>query len=157
MSPSPPIPPEVIEQKIRSLGKEVDDAEEYLDRLRQELEWYVRGRRLFGDSVQNPATDPLPGIAEERETSDDTEIVGGEENGKPTLRDAILDVLGQEPRKTWQMEAVIEELRRHDWLPGGKNAEHHTRSKLAEMHRKGLARRMDRGRYRLPPGPKGEP
>ena len=32
-----------------------------------------------------------------------------------------------------------------------------TRSMLAQMHRKGQARRMDRGYYRLPPQPKGSP
>ncbi len=153
MSVQPPIPTEVIVQTIRSLQKEVSETEDHLRRLREELEWYERGQQLFGNSVE-PAVERLPGIEEEREPGND---MATREGGKPMLRDAILHVLAQEPRKTWKTEVVIEELRTRGWLPGGKNAEHHTRSKLAEMHRKGQARRVDRGRYRLPPEPKDAP
>ncbi len=144
MSPTPPIPPDVIDQKIAALRGEVAAAAAELERKRAELEWWETGRRLFSETT---------------DTEDDAgaEDDANDKGTKPTLRAAILAILGQKPRKTWKTEAVIAELRRRDWLPNGENAEHHTRSMLAQMHRKGQARRMDRGYYRLPPQPKESP
>jgi hypothetical protein len=146
-----PISPNVISQKIVELRARVSSTEDELNRLRTELEWWETGQRLFGEEdgemAENGATPP-----------ESAPSAKAPANGKkPTLREAIFFVLGQEPRKTWKAEAVIKELRRRDWIPSGENAEHHTRSMLAQMHRKGQARRMSRGAYRLPPDSKDSP
>jgi hypothetical protein len=147
MSSTPPIPAEVIAEKIDALRAKVAATTDELERLRTELDWWETGQRLFGAAETDSAS--------ARETAQPA--ASDAADGKPTLRAAILAVLGQEPRKTWKTEAVIAELRRRGWLPKGEYAEHHTRSMLAQMHRKGQARRVDRGQYRLPPEPKGEP
>lgn len=132
-------------KRIGELRADIDATEKRLAMLRDELAWYEAGRRLFGDTPPDPDVEPsLPGMASGSTSSN--------ENGKkPTLRQAILAVMREEPNKTWKTETVISELRHRGWLPGGPNGEHLTRSMLAQMHRKGQARRIDRGRYRLPP------
>ncbi len=139
-----PISPSVINDKIATLRNRLSAVEDELDRLRAELEWWETGQRLFGDG-----TPPAEAGSDAPET---TAAFAGSLNGeKPTLRNAIREVLGQEPRKTWKSEAVIDELQRRGWIPSGDNAAHYVRSMLAQMHRKGQARRMGRGMYRLPP------
>jgi hypothetical protein len=148
MSSDPPISAIVIAEKIAALRAEVAAAADDLARKRAELEWWETGERLFGETANTDVADDEGG----------EKTMSAPSNGtKPSLRVAILTVLGQEPRKTWKTDAVIEELRRRDWLPNGEYAEHHTRSMLAQMHRKGQARRVERGSYRLPPQPKGDP
>lgn len=150
MSPVPPIPPAVIAKRIGELRAEVGASEAHLTMLRAELAWYEDAKRLFGDARPDPAVEPsLPGLASEPATASTN-------GSKPTLRQAILIVMGEDSRKTWKVEAVISGLRHHGWLPGGDNGEHRTRSVLAQMHRKGEVKRIDRGRYRLPPAPKDD-
>lgn len=149
MNSAPPIPPAVIAKRIGELRTEVDAAETRMAALRAELAWYEDAKRLFGDAPRDPEVErPLPGLGNEE---------AARANGaKPTLREAILTVMRERPNKTWPVESVIAELRQRDWLPTGTHAEHRTRSTLAQMHRKGQAKRMDRGRYRLPPEPKDD-
>jgi hypothetical protein len=148
-SSDPPIAPDVMARRIGDLRAEVAATETRLSKLQAELAWYQDGEKLFGDAPPDPDVVPaLPGLAGEppaRKTNGD----------KPTLRLAILTVMREHPTKTWKTESVIAELTRRDWLPNGANAEHHARSMLAQMHRKGQAKRIERGRYRLPPEPKG--
>lgn len=151
MHTDPPITAAQIAANISQLQKQVSTTEDALSRLRTELEWYETGRQLFANEQPEPSAE-LP-LEEPPEVSD-----GASSNGsRPPLRNRILAVLGQEPRKTWKTDAVIAEMRRRDWLPGGNYAEHHVRSMLAQMHRKGQARRMGRGMYRLPPDRKDGP
>lgn len=149
MSFQPPIPLDVIKRRIGELRVEAEAAEDHLANVRAELAWYEDAQRLFGDASPNPDVEPsLPGLGDSP---------GASPNGsKPTLRQAILTVMREQPNKTWKVEAVIGELRRRDWLPAGAHGEHHTRSMMAQMHRKGQAKRIDRGRYRLPPTPKDD-
>jgi hypothetical protein len=140
-----PISAKVISENINRLRKEASAKEDELNSLRAELEWWETGQQLFGEAPEEP-TDRLP-----LETSEETTATNG---AKPSLRTRILLILSQEPRKTWKTEDVIAEMGKRDWLPGGEYAEHHVRSMLGQMHRKGQARRMGRGMYRLPPKPK---
>ena len=139
-----PISAAVIADNISRLRKHVSTTEDELNSLRTELEWWETGQQLFGDVPAEPSGElPLETAVEH------TTAANGAK--PPPLRNRILMVLAQEPRKTWKTDAVIAELREHDWLPAGEYAEHHVRSMLAQMHRKGQARRMARGTYRLPP------
>ena len=148
MSSDLPISARAIAERITELRKAVSTAEDQLNRLREELEWWEKGQRLF--VLEPEPQEPLP----LNEDADEESAPTSSNGTKPTLRGAILAVLGQEPRKTWKTEAIIAELQRRDWMPGGEYADHHVRSMVAQMHRKGQARRMGRGMYRLPPDPK---
>jgi len=141
-----PISPAVIDEKVAELRGRVSASEDELNRLRTELEWWETGQRLFGDDeggVTENGAAPAPAPSR-----------GASSGRRPSLRQAILLILEEGPRKTWKTDQVIAELRRREWFPSGENAEHHVRSMLAHMHRKGQARRMARGAYRLPPEPK---
>lgn len=132
----------------------VEAAEHQLESKRAELVWYEDGLRLFGDGERDPEVEPpLPGFAGDSANEGRN---GSERASKPSLRNAILAIMREQPTKSRKVESVIAELRRRDWLPGGENGEHHTRSMMAQMHRKGQLRRVDRGRYRLPPEPKDD-
>lgn len=148
MSSDAPFSAGEIAEHITEMRKAVSDAEDRLNRLRTELEWWETGQQLFGDSAPTKPAEQLPLPA------DDPPPTNG---AMPSLRKRIQIVLGMEPRKSWKTDAVIDELRRREWLPGGDYAEHHVRSMLGQMHRKGQARRMARGLYRLPPEPKEAP
>jgi hypothetical protein len=134
-----------IEARIGELRGAVDAEEQKLAMLRDELTWYEEAKRLFGNAPRDPAVEPaLPGLA----SQPGGPIANGD---KPTLRQAILTIMREQPNKTWAVESVISELRRRTWLPSGANGEHRTRSVLAQMHRKEQVKRIQRGRYRLPP------
>jgi hypothetical protein len=146
MNSDAPISAQVIADNITRLRKEVSTKEDELNSLQAELEWWETGQELFGE-VPEEQTDQL--LLENPEENVSTK--GG---AKPPLRDRILAVLALEPRKTWKTEALIAEMEERNWMPSGGNAEHQVRSMLSQMHRKGQARRMSRGMYRLPPARK---
>ena len=146
MSSDAPMSAGEIADHITKMKRAVSEAEDRLNRLQMELEWWETGQKLFGDAPTNVVAEELPL---------DTDAVESSNGTMPSLRDRIATVLGQEPRKTWKTEKVIEELKRRDWLPGGEYGEHHVRSMLAKMHRRGEARRQGRGMYRLPPEKQG--
>jgi hypothetical protein len=118
-------------------------------RLLDELEWWESGKRFFGfdgdqegePEAQEKAPEPVSGQQQ-------SFISNG---SKPTLREAIMRVIGEQPKKTWQTEEVLTALRKRGWISDAKNADQHARSKMGEMHRKGDLRRIRRGHYRLPP------
>lgn len=134
-SSPPPIAPDVIAKKVAELRDAVRATETELQRQRAELEWYEAGQRLF--------VDPLA-----PETLNRVDTVRASNGSKPTLREAILTILGESPGQSWKVEDVIAELGRREWLPSGEHAEHHVRSMLAQMYRKGQALRVGRGIYR---------
>jgi hypothetical protein len=142
MNSDAPISAQVIADNITRLRKEVSTKEDELNSLHAELEWWETGQELFGE-VPEEQTDQLPLEKPEENVSTN--------GAKPPLRDRILAVLALEPRKTWKTEALIAEMEERGWMPSGGNAEHQVRSMLSQMHRKGQARRMSRGMYRLPP------
>lgn len=145
MHTDPPITAAQLVANINQLQKQVNETEDVLSRLREELEWYETGLQLFADEDSGVSAElPLVGLSEDSE-------IESSNGSKPPLRNRIITVLGQEPRKTWKTDALIAELRQRDWLPNGEHAEHHVRSMVAQMARKGQARKMARGAYRLPP------
>lgn len=133
MTSSGPLSPALIDERVNELRGRVEAKRAELGDLEAELQWWESGRRFFDPSDNGDA----PTVT----TPSDT---------KPTLRKAILLVMEEKPSHTWQAETIMASLRGRDWLPGGKNGEHRTRSMLAEMARDdGPLKRMGRGRYRL--------
>jgi hypothetical protein len=133
------ISPRDIKQRIQELRGEVAQKRSELDLLAEELEWWEHGRRFFGESERPDRfkrTGQAAPVAEE----------------KPTLRVAILRLMGERPQLVWPTKRILSELRVREWLPSGKNAEHTTRSMLAKMANRDELVRVGRGDYRLPPG-----
>jgi hypothetical protein len=129
------IPAEIAARRVQELRAEIERKRHELDQLSEELDWWFAGRKFFDGQESNG------GKAGAGET----------EEGKPTLRRAILRVMNERPTSTWAAERVIDELGHRRWLPNGKNAEHTVRSMLANMKNQGQLKRVARGRYRLAP------
>lgn len=138
MSSSSGITPQAFKKQLLAARRRVEQLSTDLEQAVAELKWLEEGRRFVGSDVSE--RDDSPTQSEKRLA-----------NGKPPLRDAILRIMRERPTSTWPARKVIDELAKRNWLPDGKNAEHITRSRLADMQKKGQLRRVDRGRYRLPP------
>ncbi len=160
MTAKVPLPPDLITAKVDELQDRIDAAEQELERLRVELEWWETGRRLFGEEAEAEeesaqVAEPSPAKPSEEGKGEDgtpaaEDSVDRSTNARPTLREALLTILQEQPNKTWPNDDMLAEMERRGWMPSGKNAQQHVRSMLAEMHRKGQARRVGHGRYRAP-------
>lgn len=135
-------------ERVREVRKVVDALEDQLDHAKAELEWLEAGRKLLGFDEQR-AEQPA-------ELELEIEDAASANGTVPSLRNRVLIVLGQEPRKRWKTKEIVDEMRRREWLPKGEYGEHHVRSMVARMGRKGEIRKVAHGVYRLPPEPKGE-
>jgi hypothetical protein len=135
MTSDMPLSEETIASNMQVLRSRISALESELARAREELSWWQTGLRLFGEPA--PAEPPMQASFNESANG-----------SKPPLRKAILTLL-EENQQSWTTDAVIKELRERAWMPNGQNAQHHVRSMLAQMHRKGEASRVGRGRYRL--------
>jgi hypothetical protein len=128
----------MIDAKIDEVRDQVNQHRAALDQSLAELEWLETGRQFVGSDGGNAT-----GTRSKETTSS--------QNGRPTLREAILRVMGEKPSRTWPASAVIRDLKKRNWLPSGEFGEHHTRSMLARMYRSNELKRPKRGHYRLPP------
>jgi SOS response regulatory protein OraA/RecX len=145
------ITPERVSTRIKDLRKQVEEKKQELESVTDELTWWESGLRFFGfdeDEAQEP---------EEKDEGTNSPEQGefpirSNGNAPPeTLREGIFRIMRQKPRKTWQSQEVLDGLRANGWLSDAKTADHHARSKIAEMSRKGELRRIKRGHFRLPP------
>ncbi len=139
------ITPERVSTRIKALRGQVDAKREELESLNDELAWWESGLRFFGfeDDEDESATPDRTAEAQQELTTD---------NGTPpTLREGIIWIMRQKPRKTWLSQEVLDGLQAKGWISDAKTADHHARSKISEMSRKGELRRLKRGHYRLPP------
>jgi hypothetical protein len=124
----PPLTQAALEERLQAVEEKMNAAHDAYKRLEREYGWLRQGLEIYG---------------------------GGEEatpREKPTLRDAIITVMETNPADYWTTEAVIAALGERNWLPTGKNAEHTTRGRLAEMTQKDQLVRIGRGVYALPNG-----
>ncbi|GEM_PF-2623994 len=139
------ITPERVSTRIKDLRAKVEAKEEELDSLKDELTWWESGRRFFGFSEDEP-DEARSGANEAQE-----ELSISANGSTPTLREGVIRIMRQKPRKTWLSQEVLDGLRANGWISDAKTADHHARSKISEMFRKGELRRVKRGHYRLPP------
>ena len=139
------ITPERVSTRIKALRTQVEAKREELESLNDELSWWESGLRFFGFDEEEPDE------AGERESTSQEEFAIGNNGSTPTLREAIVRIMRQKPRKTWQSQEVLSGLRENGWISSAKTADQHARSKMGEMSRKGELRRLKRGHFRLPP------
>jgi DNA-binding XRE family transcriptional regulator len=106
--------------QIADLSEKLDAARQTVIQLESKLEWWERGRDLYGVPASNGS-----GHATER---------FGE---KPTLAQAIIHVFkaAQEGKTEWMVAQIIVELRDRGWMPTGKSAEQQVRTKLSQLSR----------------------
>ena len=158
--------PSDYEDRISELEQTIAELEERLVRSRRQLEWWQQGRELFADSEAGatPEADTEPSDetaspinrADFVPTVDEIRATGA----KPKLRHAVLRVFLDFPTRNGHEPSVaagiiIDELTRHGWMPGGKNADNIVRHMLRELAKKGQLRRPSYGRYALAPSVRG--
>lgn len=140
------ITPERVRTRITDLRAKVEAKEEELDSLKDELSWWESGRRFFGFTEDEADEAENSGAGEAQE-----ELEISANGSTPTLREGIIRIMRQKPRKTWLSQEVLDGLRANGWISDAKTADHHARSKISEMFRNGELRKVKRGHYRLPP------
>jgi hypothetical protein len=77
--------------------------------------------------------------------------------GTPTLKRAILIVLGEHPRRQWHRDELYSEVVRRGWGPGGKNPRNTFTARLRdlELEKPPKVRRIGQDGFRIAEG--GEP
>lgn len=99
------------ESQIADLTRQLDAAKETVTELEAQLDWWRKGRDLYGASGSQSAEQ------------------------KPTLADAILRVMDEGDQTEWPTAAIIEGLKSRGWMPNGTSAVHAVRTRLAKLAR----------------------
>lgn len=102
--------------QIADLTRQLEAAREKMAELEARLDWWQRGRDLYGSPDSNGSSS----------------VVGA---GKPTLAKAILRVMNEGDQTEWAAGAIMESLRSRGWMPNGTSAEHAVRTKVAKLAR----------------------
>jgi exonuclease VII small subunit len=133
------------DEKIADLERQLEAARQSTLALEGQLEWWKRGRELYGHAATNGnATELVP---EEHVFQTGT---------KPTLAQGIVRVMksAQPGKETWTTTQVMAELRDRGWMPNGSSAEQVVRARLARMAREdGGLKRVEHGIYALSDSP----
>jgi hypothetical protein len=116
--------------EIADLTQQLEKARERVKTLEGELDWWERGRDMFGHSASNGSAPSEP---------------------KPTLAQAIVRLMIEGDRTEWPTSAIMEALESRGWMPNGATAEHAVRSKLAKLARgeNAALERVHHGTYAL--------
>lgn len=127
--------------RVRTLEARLVREEQACRKTEAELDWVRTGVELFvaGDAPTETAP-PLTG--------------GVSTNGnKPSLREAILRVMGEKPGKPWKAPELMGVLEQRGWMPNSpEHAEHIVRSRLSTLTKAGELRKVGYGLYKLPKG-----
>jgi hypothetical protein len=127
-------------EQIADLSRKLDAARQAVVQLESEVEWWERGRDLYGPPASNGS---------------------GKTIERPTLARAIIQVFetAQEGKTEWMVSQIISELRDRGWMPTGKSAEQQVRTKLSQLSRGPDAQlsRVVQGVYRLATPNGGDP
>lgn len=99
------------EAQIADLSRQLETAREHVAELETQLDWWRKGRDLYGASNSK----------------------GAEQ--KPTLAKAILRVMDEGDQTEWPTAAIIEALESRGWMPNGTSAVHAVRARLAKLAR----------------------
>jgi hypothetical protein len=118
---------------IRDLEDEETTLAARLAQVREQLDWWRKGRALYARDTDGAAPDAHP---EARATEADPPAAAPA--AKPSLRQAILRVMLDKPpedgrERHWRSKEVIEEVERRGWLPGGTNPHNLVRRMLRAM------------------------
>lgn len=74
----------------------------------------------------------------------DNPAVGVPAIGTPSLKNAIVGILDEDPQQVWDREALLMELKRRGWGPGGSNPRNTYTSRLRDLEKEGRIRRLGR-------------
>jgi hypothetical protein len=131
--------------RIAELTARLLDARHKVTELEAELEWWQRGRALYGHDLPH---DGAGGKVTELVPSREVLLQPGT---KPTLAQAIVRIMQDGEQNQWSPPQIMDELRSHGWMPNGSSAEHMVRTKLAQMARdpNGPVKRVRHGVYAL--------
>lgn len=108
-----------------------------------EISWLLQGLRLL-DVDMDAYEESTPAIAE---LFPDLQVVGG----KPTLRQAIVAVMRENPSTQWRVTDLTEELVHRGWLPGSSEAGKRVSDMAGLMVGDDQLTRLARGVYGLAP------
>ncbi|HLY51293.1 MAG TPA: hypothetical protein VKR21_19025 [Solirubrobacteraceae bacterium] len=69
--------------------------------------------------------------------------------GTPTLKQAILYVMREQPDRRWRVPDVMEALAKHDWLPSARSSRQMVRNRLLDLAVDSLVLKKEDGLYVL--------
>jgi hypothetical protein len=133
------------DERIADLTTRLNGARQRVNELESELEWWQRGRALYGHDLP---PDDIGGKTTELVPSRDVLLQPGT---KPTLAQAIVRVMKDGELSEWTPPQIMDALRTNGWMPKGSSAEHMVRTRLAQMARyeDGPLTRVRHGVYAL--------
>jgi hypothetical protein len=98
--------------RIAELSERLEAARGEVAAIESELDWWRKGRDLYGSP--NGTLDT---------------------GAKPTLARGIIRLMSEDDREEWPTSAIIEALKDRGWMPNGTSAVHAVRTKLAKLAR----------------------
>jgi hypothetical protein len=109
--------------------------------MRRQVEAELAGGReiVARAEAQLGALDQLEALLAEREPDEPPAFVPG---AAPSLKKAILLVLDTDPNRIWHREALLAELVRRGWGPGGRNPRNTLTSRLRDLENDKQVRRI---------------
>ena len=134
------VPLDDIEAELEAAQRMVVAAQTYMEWLRITKQMAAT---LEASGLHPTASKRKNGKSSKQVTLPLDGIAGRE---KPTLRNAILLILGEQPRK-WSKKELLAELRSRGWLPGGQTPDKQLTNRLTEMKRRGEVVRHEAGVY----------
>lgn len=117
--------------EIEAARSRVDELESDLARIEQAIAEKAGGRR--GATVTEPTSNGRGG------------------QPKPSMKEAIVALLREQPEATWTTQDVFDELLKHSLAPGGAKPLNTVGNRLVELARDGRIHKRGRGAYSLTP------
>lgn len=133
----------IEENYKRAKQRRVDALAEY-EAANAELEWWRQGLQLFGSDYSNLSDESGSMVTE---LFPDRSLFTGKM--RPTLRQAIVLVMRDNPARRWSVDELASALNEQGWLPERESAKKRVSDMAGDMVRLGQLARVNRGVYAL--------
>lgn len=144
---------ELLSKSVEELADEIEVAKRFLALADTYLAWAQMGQQLVAqwEAVRGADYREPDGYIYREGLRRITVLrAPRQENGRPSLRQAILATMGASPPGTvWKKSQIFKALKDTGWEPRGQKPSAQLATRLAEMIERGEIERVSVGHYRL--------